>query len=184
MAITTATGISIFSWQIESQRGARAMAAPADAPIRSFLFAHHSEVEIETMLIKLWLACSLFLLMATPWRAPQNKPSIKFSDITQSSKINFVHRAGTKEKRYILEAASGGVALFDYDNDGWLDVYLVNGSTFGVLLGTEKAVAGCALYRNNHDGTFTDVTGKAGVGNTGAWGMGVTIGDYDNDGWE
>jgi len=136
------------------------------------------------MLIKFRIASILILSMTALWPPPQDRSSIKFSDITQSSKINFLHRAGTKEKRYILEAASGGVALFDYDSDGWLDVYLVNGSSFGVLRGTEKPAAGSALYRNNHDGTFSDVTGKAGVGNVGAWGMGATVGDYDNDGWE
>src|SRR2546427_127029 len=85
------------------------------------------------------------------------------------------------EKNYILELATGGVALFDYDGDGWLDVYLVNGSTYAALKGLEPAPR-AALFHNNHDGTFTDVTAKAGVSND-RWGFGVAVGDYNNDGW-
>src|SRR3989454_9844738 len=69
----------------------------------------------------------------------------------------------------------------DYDNDGWLDIYLLNGGTFGSLKGTEPPPR-AMLFHNNHDGTFTDVTAKAGVANE-RWGFGVAIGDYDNDGW-
>ncbi len=88
---------------------------------------------------------------------------------------------GTPDKKYILESIGSGVALLDYDNDGWLDIYLVNGSTQAALDG--KALPPhAALFHNNHDGTFTDVTAKAGVGND-RWGFGVAIGDYDNDGW-
>ncbi len=91
------------------------------------------------------------------------------------------HVMGTPEKKYILESIGSGVALLDYDNDGWMDIYLVNGSTEAALDG--KAMAPhAALFHNNHDGTFTDVTAKAGVGND-RWGFGVAIGDYDNDGW-
>src|SRR5437667_49398 len=71
--------------------------------------------------------------------------------------------------------------LIDYDNDGWLDIYLLNGSTFAALKGKEAAPRGMLLH-NNHDGTFTDVTEKAGVANE-RWGFGVAVGDYDNDGW-
>ena len=91
------------------------------------------------------------------------------------------HVMGTPEKRYILESIGSGVALLDYDNDGWLDIYLVNGSTQAAVDG--KAMPPhAALFHNNHDGTFTDVTAKAGVGND-RWGFGVAVGDYDNDGW-
>ena len=76
---------------------------------------------------------------------------------------------------------SGGVALFDFDKDGWLDVYLVNSPT--VATAASRAGARSALWRNNHDGTFSDVTERAGVGYPG-WAMGVATGDYDNDGWE
>ena len=88
---------------------------------------------------------------------------------------------GPKEKKFILETLGSGVALLDYDNDGWLDIYLVNGSTYEALQGKAEPPH-AALFHNNHDGTFTDVTAKAGVGND-RWGFGVAVGDYDNDGW-
>jgi hypothetical protein len=106
-----------------------------------------------------------------------------FTDITARTGLQkFRHISGATDKRYILESPSGGVALFDYDNDGWLDIYLVNGSTFAALQGKEKPPR-AALFRNNHDGTFTETTAKAGVANE-RWGFGVAVGDYDNDGWE
>ena len=88
---------------------------------------------------------------------------------------------GGPEKTFILESNGSGVALLDYDNDGWLDIYLVNGSTFNALDGKEPSPH-AALFHNNHDGTFTDVAAKAGVTND-RWGFGVTVGDFDNDGW-
>jgi hypothetical protein len=91
------------------------------------------------------------------------------------------HQAGTPEKRFILEAKGPGVALLDYDNDGWLDIYFVNGSTLNAWDGHEPSPR-AALFRNNHDGTFTDVAAKAGVTND-RWGYGVVVADYDNDGW-
>ena len=91
------------------------------------------------------------------------------------------HTAGTPEKKLILEAKGPGVCLIDYDNDGWLDIYLVNGSTYDALAGKAEPPH-AALFHNNHDGTFTDVTAKAGVAND-RWGYGCAVGDYDNDGW-
>jgi hypothetical protein len=91
------------------------------------------------------------------------------------------HRAGTPAKRLILEAKGPGVCLIDYDNDGWLDIYLVNGSTYDALDGKETPPH-AALFHNNHDGTFTDISEKAGVAND-RWGYGCTVGDFDNDGW-
>jgi hypothetical protein len=91
------------------------------------------------------------------------------------------HTAGTPEKRFILEAKGAGVALLDYDNDGWLDIYLVNGSTYRALDGKETPVQ-AALFHNNHDGTFTNMATQAGVTND-RWGFGVVVGDFDNDGW-
>ncbi len=88
---------------------------------------------------------------------------------------------GTLKKKYILETDGSGVGLIDYDNDGWLDIYLVNGSTYKALDGKEVPPH-AALFHNNHDGTFTNVAAKAGVSND-RWGFGVAIGDYDNDGW-
>jgi hypothetical protein len=107
---------------------------------------------------------------------------VVFADITRESGLDkFRHRSGTSEKKTILETPGSGVALLDYDNDGWLDIYLVNGSTFPALKGKEPAPR-AMLFRNNHDGTFTDVTDRAGVQNE-RWGFGVAVGDYDNDGW-
>ena len=104
-----------------------------------------------------------------------------FADVTRASGIDFHLTCGGPEKRYIMESMCGGVAVFDYDNDGWMDIFLVNGSTL------EDARSGKChpgkLYRNNHDGTFTDVSAKAGITRCG-WGFGVAVGDYDNDGWE
>jgi hypothetical protein len=95
-----------------------------------------------------------------------------FSDITRPSGLDkFHHRSGTPEKSTILETPGSGVALIDYDNDGWLDIYLLNGSTFPALKGNETPPHAMLLH-NNHDGTFTDVTEKAGVANE-RWGFGL-----------
>jgi hypothetical protein len=107
---------------------------------------------------------------------------VVFADITKQSGLDkFRHRSGTPEKRSIIETPGSGVALLDYDNDGWLDIYLLNGSTIPALKGKEPPPR-AMLFHNNHDGTFTDVTAKAGVANE-RWGFGVAVGDYDNDGW-
>jgi len=107
---------------------------------------------------------------------------VVFTDITHAAGLDkFLHKSGTPEKSTILETPGSGVALLDYDNDGWLDIYLVNGSTFPALKGKESPPRAMLLH-NNHDGTFTDVTDKAGVANE-RWGFGVAVGDYDNDGW-
>jgi hypothetical protein len=88
---------------------------------------------------------------------------------------------GGPQKHIIVEAKGSGVALLDYDNDGWLDIYLVNGATFDAQSG-KVTPPHAALFHNNHDGTFTDVAAKAGVRND-RWGLGAAVGDYDNDGW-
>ncbi len=107
---------------------------------------------------------------------------IIFADVTHSSGLDqFRHKSGGADKATILETPGSGVALIDYDNDGWLDIYLVNGSTFPAMKGSEPAPR-AMLFHNNHDGTFTDVTAKAGVANE-RWGFGAVVGDYDNDGW-
>ncbi len=93
----------------------------------------------------------------------------------------WTHKMGTPEKTYLVETKGSGIVLIDYDNDGWLDIYVVNGSTFDALDGKETPPH-AALFHNNHDGTFTDVAAQAGVTND-RWGMGVAIADYDNDGW-
>lgn len=88
---------------------------------------------------------------------------------------------GTPDKRVLIEAKGSGVCLLDYDNDGWLDIYLMNGSIPDAMAGKVPAPH-AALFHNNHDGTFTDVTAVAGVTND-RWGTGCVVGDYDNDGW-
>ena len=107
--------------------------------------------------------------------------AISFSDVTRSSGIDFHLTCGGAEKQFIMESMCGGVAVFDFDNDGWMDIYFVNGSTLEDMR-TGKCHLG-KLYRNNHDGTFTDVTAKSGLTHCG-WGFGVAVGDYDNDGAE
>src|SRR4051812_809947 len=87
---------------------------------------------------------------------------------------------GEKTNRYLLETTGCGCAFFDYDHDGWLDIFLVNGTRFDAKWGPGQAPVS-RLYKNNRDGTFTDVTMAAGVAHTG-WGQGVCVGDYDNDG--
>jgi hypothetical protein len=107
---------------------------------------------------------------------------VVFIDIAKEAGLTKFHeRSGSPQVATLLEEPGAGVALLDYDNDGWLDIYLVNGSTFQALRGEEPAPRAMLLH-NNHDGTFTDVTDKAGVANE-RWGFGVAVGDYDNDGW-
>jgi hypothetical protein len=107
---------------------------------------------------------------------------VVFIDVTHEAGLDkFHHRSGEPTKTTILETPGSGVALIDYDNDGWPDIYLVNGSYLAALNGKAPAPRAMLLH-NNHDGTFTDVTDKAGVANE-RWGFGVAVGDYDNDGW-
>jgi len=105
--------------------------------------------------------------------------SVELKDITATTGIDFNHLSST-DKRYIVESMSGGVALIDYDRDGWPDIFFTNAPDVDMALAGTKAKS--ALYHNNHDGTFTDVTDKAGVGYP-CWAMGASVGDYNNDGW-
>src|SRR5215218_8334160 len=121
----------------------------------------------------------LLVLSFFPRSAPQ--PSkITFTDITRQSGITFKHVA-SPDKRYIVESMSGGIALFDYDNDGDLDVYFVNSLTVDLVKSKGKTKS--ELYRNDGNGKFTDVSAKAGVSDIG-WGMGAAVGDYNNDGYD
>ncbi len=111
-----------------------------------------------------------------------DKGPVVFDNISRRSGLaSWQHVGGTPSKDFILETLGCGVALIDYDNDGWLDIYLVNSVTYPAFIGREKP-SHAALFHNNHDGTFTDVTQTAGVAND-RWGVGVAVGDYDNDGW-
>jgi len=112
-------------------------------------------------------------------RVCKNRAVPQLEDITKAAGINFFHLAAP-EKKYIVESMSGGVIIMDYDRDGWPDIYFTNAPTVEMALKGEKAKG--ALYHNNHDGTFTDVTEKAGIG-TPCFAMGGAVADYDNDGW-
>jgi len=122
---------------------------------------------------------SLLLAFSIPIIGDQ-PVTVRFTDITAQAGITFRHVA-SPEKKYLVESMSGGVAVFDYDNDGWLDIYFVNSLNVDLMKSGEKTRS--ALYHNNGDGTFTDVTDKAGVGDVG-WGMGAAVGDYNNDGFD
>jgi enediyne biosynthesis protein E4 len=148
--------------------------------------------------MSLSLAGILLLLAETSWGQPSNKlPPSSLSgtsqaheasspgtslpelvDITRSTGIDFVHLS-SPEQRYIVESMGGGVALIDYDGDGWPDIFFTNSQSVEMAIAGKKARS--ALYHNNHDGTFTDVTNKAGVGYP-CWAMGAVVGDYNNDG--
>jgi hypothetical protein len=107
---------------------------------------------------------------------------IVFQDISEKAGLTvWKHKMGSPEKPYILETIGSGVCLLDYDHDGWLDIYMVNGSTYDALDGKAEPPH-AALFHNNHDGTFTNVANIAGVTND-RWGFGCGVGDYDNDGW-
>ncbi len=111
-----------------------------------------------------------------------DKGTVVFQDVTKAAGLSgWRHKMGVPEKQFIVETNGSGVCLVDFDNDGWQDLYLVNGSTFNALDGKEEPPH-AALFHNNHDGTFTDVSAKAGVQND-RWGYGCSIADYDNDGW-
>ncbi len=104
---------------------------------------------------------------------------VKYVDVTAASGVTFFHQSAP-EKKYLVESMSGGVLLFDFDNDGWPDLYFVNSLT--VDTADKPNSSRSQLYRNNRDGTFADVTDKAGLAFPG-WGMGGCVGDYDGDGW-
>jgi len=122
-----------------------------------------------------------FIAQAQP--AKSASPIAYFIDVAEKAGITMQNVSGGKDtKKYIIETTGTGVAIFDYDNDGWPDIFLVNGTT---LEGSSSGKGPTNhLYRNNHDGTFTDVTVNAGLADAPGWGQGVCVGDYDNDGWE
>ena len=107
---------------------------------------------------------------------------VVFEDVSKRSGLaGWHHTVGDGKTQFILESLGSGVALLDYDGDGWLDIYLVNSLSYDAVSG-KAAPQHAALFHNNHDGTFTEVAAQAGVTND-RWGVGVAVGDYDNDGW-
>ncbi len=140
-------------------------------------------------MISRFLFGALFLAVAAipafhNWLQPQNKPTT-FAEVPSSkSGITWTHDNGRSDARHLPETCGGGGLFFDFDNDGWMDVYLVNSGPSDFY--SPKTPIRNALYRNNHDGTFTDVTEKAGVGcgKMGNFGMGAAAADFDGDGWQ
>ncbi len=110
-------------------------------------------------------------------------PSVVFTDITESAGLSQARdvSGSPDNKQYLLEEMGGGVALFDYDKDGWLDIFLVNGTSFDAAVRDRHPTS--YLFHNNRDGTFTDVTANAGITRSG-WGQACCVGDYDNDGFD
>jgi len=113
-------------------------------------------------------------------KGSEEAAGITFRDITQRAGIHFVHNNGAFGKKYLPETMGPGVAFIDYDNDGWPDIFLVNDTDWP---GHPLKHSTPKLYHNNHDGTFTDVTHKAGL-DIEIFGMGLAVGDYDNDGYD
>jgi hypothetical protein len=113
--------------------------------------------------------------------APANSPGVTFRDVTQQAGIHFVHNNGAFGKKFLPETLGPGVAFIDYDNDGWPDIFLVNGMDWP---GPASKHSAPKLFHNNHDGTFTDVTHKAGLDAVEMFGMGVAVGDFDDDGYD
>lgn len=146
--------------------------------------------------LRIGLCCLCVTLAVTGFAAAQRKPApasavpaepgatlegLRFADVTRAAGLDFHLTCGSAEKRYIMESMCGGLAVFDYDNDGWMDIYFVNGSTLPDLR-AGRCHPG-KLYRNQHDGTFRDVSTGSGLTHCG-WGFGAAVGDYGNDGWE
>src|SRR5207302_1267129 len=137
---------------------------------------------LEALTMPLWQWNRSLILNAGGAHASDTSPVI-FVDVAREAGLKAPNVWGaTDHKKYIIEAKGSGIAFFDYDHDGWLDIYLTNGTRLDAKWPAGEAPTS-HLYKNNRDGTFTDVTAKSGLARTG-WQTGVCVGDYDNDGWD
>ena len=123
------------------------------------------------------VVCCAFGLVCVAAAPPPGSP-VTFTDVTQASGIHFHHNSGAFGKKYLPETVGSGCAFLDVDNDGWQDIFFVNSKNWPGHPGTPSYPA---LYHNNHNGTFTDITRQAGLA-VEMYGMGVAAADYDNDG--
>jgi len=136
--------------------------------------------------------CSLLILLGSCLGTAASDPEVQFTDITEQTRIDFTQESSATSNKYLIETMGGGVALLDYDNDRRLDIFFTNGARLedpmpeGKLPDKSDGKYWNRLYHQNTDGTFTDVTVRAGVSGAsqGFYGMGVAVGDYDNDGLE
>jgi hypothetical protein len=133
---------------------------------------------LDALATPVWQWKSRLMLQSSPTSSP-----VQFVDVAKEAGLTVPNVWGDpNHKKYIIEAKGSGLAFFDYDHDGWLDIYLTNGSRLEKPWPAGQAPTS-HLYKNNRDGTFTDVTAKSGLARTG-WQTGVCVGDYDNDGWD
>ena len=141
---------------------------------RNWDHARESGLSMRSMLI---LPTISAVLLAVTLPQPS---AAQFEDVSAHSGLDFKLVSGSPEKPYILESMAGGLGFIDYDDDGWIDIYLVNGGLLEIA-GNPESKPSNRLYRNERDGTFADVTAGSGLADT-AWGMGVAVADFDNDG--
>ncbi len=136
---------------------------------------------LDTLVTPLWKLGDGFTVKAAVTTPPSSP--VQFIDVAEQAGLKVPNVwGGVDKKRIIIETKGSGLAFFDYDNDGWLDIYLTNGNRLDAHWPAGKEPT-THLYKNNRDGTFTDVTEKSGIGRSG-WQTGVCVGDYDNDGWD
>ena len=146
----------------------------------SSLFVFGSTL-MDALVTPLWKWDEPLVVEAATQDSPQSP--VLFVDVARQAGLTIPNVwGGIAHKRLIIETKGSGIAFFDYDNDGWIDIYLTNGDRFDAHWAPGEAPIS-HLYKNNRDGTFTDVTAKSGLGRSG-WQTGVCVGDYDNDGWD
>jgi enediyne biosynthesis protein E4 len=156
---------------------------------RWFEFSRHALSRIVILSTGVFIWTLAFVSgLSLPTLSTEKATGVAFVDVTESSGLHFLHRNSATPNKYLMETMSGGVAIFDYDQDGWMDVFCVNGAKLKNPQPDNEVPDKASpefwnrLFKNNHDGTFTDVTQKAGLQGAG-YGMGVASADYDNDGF-